>query len=594
MTFYNWGRKCIAFLLTLVIAIAFSGCNPANFKSQAARTSQLVISVLSDPQTFNYALNQQSPSIFGLTFKGLTTINGKGEIEPELAESWTISADKKRIVFNLRPGLKWSDGKPLTADDVVFTYNDIAFNQEISTDIRDYLKIGVSGTLPKVQKISDRQVEFILPEPFSPFFSTTTGDATSAIAILPKHALEASVKAKDADGNSRYMSTWGTDTDPTKIITNGPYKLESYNPSQRLVFRKNPNYWRKDKQGNSQPYIERVVWQIVESTDTSLLQFRSGGLDIVGANPLSFSLLKKEEKRGKFTIYNGGAAYGQSFISFNLNKGKRNGKPLIDPNKSRWFNTVEFRQAVSYAIDRQSIVNNLFRGLGQPQNSPVDVQSKYYLSPEDGLKVYNYEPEKAKKLLLKAGFKYNAKNQLLDWDNNRVRFTLLSNAGSKTGEAMSAQIKQNLSKIGIQVDLSAIAFTVIGEKLHNTLDWECYFGGLIGSGVDPNDGANVWLTEGGLHSFNQAPQVGEEPIEGRVVSAWEKEIADLYIQGAQEFDEAKRKAIYDETQRITQEYLPYIYLVNPLSMAAIRDRIQNIKFSALGAFWNIYELKVDK
>ncbi len=294
MTFYRRGRKWIAFILTIVVAIAFSACNPTNFKSQAAQTSQLVISVLSDPQTFNYALNQQSPNIFGLTFKGLTSINGKGEIEPELAESWTISADKKRIVFNLRPGLKWSDGKPLTSDDVVFTYNDIVFNQEISTDLRDYLKIGVSGTLPKVQKISDRQVEFILPEPFSPFFSTTTGDASSAIAILPKHALEASVKAKDSDGNPRYMSTWGTDTDPKKIVTNGPYKLESYNPSQRLVFRKNPNYWRKDKQGNSQPYIERVVWQIVESTDTSLLQFRSGGLDIVGATPVSFSLLKKE------------------------------------------------------------------------------------------------------------------------------------------------------------------------------------------------------------------------------------------------------------------------------------------------------------
>jgi peptide/nickel transport system substrate-binding protein len=594
MTFYIWGRKWIAYILILVVAIAFSGCNPASFKSQAAQTSQLVISVLSDPQTFNYALNQQSPSIFGLTFKGLTTINGKGEIEPELAESWTISPDKKSIVFNLRQGLKWSDGKPLTADDVIFTYNDIVFNKEISTDIRDYLKIGVSGTLPKIQRLSDRQVEFILPEPFSPFFSTTTGDSTSAIAILPKHALQESVKAKDAKGNSLFMSTWGTDTDPRKIVTNGPYTLESYNPSQRLVFRKNPHYWRKDKQGNSQPYIERFVWQIVESTDTSLLQFRSGGLDLVGASPASFSLLKKEEKRGKFTIYNGGAAYGQTFISFNLNQGKRNGKPLIDPIKSRWFNTVEFRQAVSYAIDRQSIINNLFRGLGEPQNSPVDIQSKYYLSPQEGLKVYNYDPEKAKKLLLKAGFKYNNKKQLLDADDRRVRFTLLTNAGGKTSEAMSAQIKQNLSKIGIQVDLSAIAFTVIGEKLHNTLDWECYFGGLIGSGVDPNDGANVWLTEGGLHSFNQSAPPGQAPIEGRVVSDWEQKIANLYIQGAQEFDEAKRKAIYDETQRLTQEYLPYIYLVNPLAMAAIRDRIQGVKFSALGAFWNIYELKVNE
>ncbi|KJH70158.1 ABC transporter substrate-binding protein [Aliterella atlantica] len=594
MTFHNRGRKWIAFILTFLVAIAFSACNPNNFKSQAAQTSQLVVSVVSDPQTFNYALSQQLPNVFGLTFKGLTTINGKGEIEPELAESWTISADKKRIEFTLRPGLKWSDGKPLTADDVVFTYNDIAFNKEISTDIRDYLKIGVSGALPQVQKMSDRQVAFILPEPFSPFFSTTTGDSTSAIAILPKHALEASVKAKDADGNPRFMSTWGTDTDPKKIITNGPYTIESYSPSQRLVFRRNPYYWRKDKQGNSQPYIEKFIWQIVESTDTSLLQFRSGGLDIVGASPTNFSLLKKEEKRGKFTLYNGGPAYGQSFITFNLNKGRRNGKPLVDPIKSRWFNTVEFRQAVSYAIDRQTIINNIFRGLGEPQNSPIDVQSKYYLAPEDGLKVYDYNPEKAKQLLLKAGFKYNAKNQLLDADNNRVRFTLLTNSGGRTGEVMGAQIKQNLAKIGIQVDLNAIAFTVLGEKLHNTLDWECYFGGLIGSGVDPNDGANVWLTEGGLHSFNQGAQPGQAPIEGRVVSDWEQEIANLYIKGAQEFDEAKRKAIYDETQRITQEYLPYIYLVNPLSMAAIRDRIHNVKFSALGAFWNIYELKVDQ
>jgi peptide/nickel transport system substrate-binding protein len=100
------------------------------------------------------------------------------------------------------------------------------------------------------------------------------------------------------------------------------------------------------------------------------------------------------------------------------------------------------------------------------------------------------------------------------------------------------------------------------------------------------------LTEGGLHTFNQAPQAGQALIEGREVADWEQEIANLYIKGAQEFDEAKRKAIYDETQQLAQEYLPYIYLVNPLSMAAIRDHIKGVKYSALGAFWNIYELKV--
>ncbi len=587
-------RKWLVVLLAFVVAIALSGCNPAEFRTEAAQVPQLVVSITTDPQTFNFALNQQSPSIFGFTFKGLTSVNGTtGKIQPELAESWNFSADKLRVIFTLRQSLKWSDGHPLTSDDVIFTYNDVVFNKEIPTDTRDYLKIGASGAFPKVRKIDDRRIEFIMPEPFAPFLSTTTGSTLSAIAILPKHTLLESVKSKDAKGNPLFLSTWGTDTDPKKIIVSGPFKIESYIPSQRLVFRRNPYYWRKDAQGNPQPYIERLIWQIVESTDTSLIQFRSGGLDLVGVTAANFSLLKREEKRGNFTIYNGGPALGTTFIAFNLNKGKRNGKPLVNPIKSRWFNTVAFRQAVAYAIDRQTIINTLLRGLGELQNSPIDIQSSYFLSPEEGLKIYDYNPQKAKELLLGAGFKYNNKGQLVDADGNRVRFTMLSSSGSRIADAIGTQMKQDLQKIGIQLDLNPINFTVLGEKLHNSLNWECYFGALIGEGIDPNEGANVWLTEGGLHTFNQAPQPGKAPIEGREVADWEQKIANLYIQGAQEFDEAKRKAIYDETQRLAQEYLPFIHLFNPLSMVAIRDRVQGVKFSAVGGtFWNIYELKV--
>jgi peptide/nickel transport system substrate-binding protein len=350
-------RKWLAIMLALMSAIALSGCNPAQFKTAAAQVPQIVVSVGSDPQTYNFALSQQIPNIFSLTFKGLTTINGvTGEIEPELAEAWEISDDKLHIIFTLREGLKWSDGHPLTADDVVFTYNDIVFNQEIPTDLRDYLKIGTKKAFPEVKKLDERRVEFIMPEPFSPFLATTTGDPTSAIVILPKHALLESVKTKDAQGNPRFLSTWGTDTDPSKIVVSGPFKLESHIPAQRVVFRRNPYYWRKDAQGNPQPYIEKYIWQIVESPDTSLVQFRSGSLDIVSASADNFSLLKQEEERGNFTIYNGGPAFGTSFITFNLNKGKRNGKALVDPIKSRWFNTIEFRQAVAYALDRETMI----------------------------------------------------------------------------------------------------------------------------------------------------------------------------------------------------------------------------------------------
>ncbi|WP_348232216.1 ABC transporter substrate-binding protein [Trichocoleus sp. DQ-U1] len=599
------GKRKINFLLPLFLSFCFLlfpfalfGCHPTLLKTQATeKVSQLVTATLSDPKTFNWVLNQEFPHVFLFTYEGLTSENSvTGEIEPALAESWEISEDKRRIVFTLREGLKWSDGQPLTADDVVFTYEDVVLNKEILTDARDSLKIGTSGAFPQVRKLDARRVEFILPEPFAPFLRTTTGSKNDAIVILPKHALKDAVKSKNSEGKPRLMSIWGVDTNPAEIIVHGPYKIESYTTSERVVFRRNPYYWRRDVQGNQLPYIDRIVWQITENMDTQLLQFRSSGLDTTDGwgrlRPEDFPLLKQEEKRGKFTVYTGGPRSGTTFISFNLNKGRRNGRPLIEPVKSRWFNNLAFRQAVAYAIDRQAMINNTLRGLGEMQNSPISVQSPYYITPAEGLKVYEYDPEKSKKLLLNAGFKYNNQGQLLDADGNRVQFTLITNAENQTRVSMGAQIKQSLSQIGIQVDFTPIAFNTLVDKLANTLNWECYLLGFTG-GIEPHNGANVWLPDGGLHSFNQDAVSGSKPIQGREVAAWEAEIGRLYIKAAQELDEVKRKEIYAQTQRITQEYLPMIYLVNPLSMSAVRDRVTGIKYSSLGgALWNVYELKV--
>lgn len=580
-------RSWIFVLLGIWIVLCLNGCNPSQFKSQAAEVSQLVLSILSDPKTFNPALSQESPNIFSLTTEGLITQNSKtGKIEPALAESWQISDDKLKIVFTIRDGLKWSDGQPLTVDDVVFTYNDIYFNEAIPTDIRDGFRIGENRKLPSVRKLDERRVEFGVPEAFRPLLLNTGSP------ILPAHTLRDFVKQKDSQGKPIFLTKWGVDTPPEQLIANGPYKVEHYSTNQRIVFRRNPYYWRKDAQGNPQPYIERIIWQIVENTDTSLLQFRSGSLDSVGIQPDYFSLLKRQEKQGNFKIYEDGPGTGTSFVLFNLNKGQRDGKPLINPIKSRWFNKVEFRQAVAYAIDRQTMINNIFRGLGKPQNSPVSVQSPYYISPKEGLKVYDYNLEKAKELLKKAGFNYNTQGQLLDAQSNRVRFTLLTNAGNKIREAMGSQIKQDLSKIGIQVDFTPIAWNSYTDKLSHTLDWEAALLGLTG-GLEPNDGANVWAPQGGLHMFNQKAQAGQKPIQGWEVAPWEAEIGKLYIQATKELDEGKVKAIYGETQRLAQEYLPFIHLVNPLAMSAVRNRVEGIKYSAIGGtFWNIHEVKV--
>lgn len=575
----------------MLTAIGLSSCNPARMRSQAASTPRLVISELSEPKTFNPVTSQEVTSIFGLTYDSLLSSNGlTGDLEPGFAESWEISPDQKQITFLMREGLKWSDGAPLTVDDVLFTFNDLLFNPKIPSSEADILRVGEQGIFPTVEKVDDRRVRFTVPEPFAPILRFAGG-----IPILPKHALEKSVTTLDGNGNPQFLSTWGTDTDPKELVGSGPYKISSYRVGERIIFDRNPNYWRKDAQGNPQPYIDQFVIQIVESTDAQLTQFRSRGLDVAGVTPDYFRLIKREEDRGNFTIYNGGPALTSLFMAFNLNQGTRNGKPLVDPIKSRWFNSLEFRQAVAHAIDRPTMINNIYQGLGVPQNSPINIQSPFYLPPEKGLPTYEYNIEQAKALLQKAGFKYNAQGQLLDADGNRVRFTMSTNAGNKIREASGSQIKQNLARIGIQVDFQPVAFNTLVRQMSDSLDWETMIMGLGGAGTEPDGGRNVWSPEGQLHLFNQNSSEGQTPIEGRVIADWEAEIGRLYVRGSQELNEERRKEIYNEIQKLTQQYVPMIYLVNPLALSAVRNDIEGVQFSALGgSLWNVYELKLDR
>ncbi|MBD1869585.1 ABC transporter substrate-binding protein [Cyanobacteria bacterium FACHB-471] len=583
----SW-RKMLVVLLS-VVAIALSSCSLNSFKTEAAQVPRIVVSSLSDPKTFNPIINTESSDVLAYIYEGLLSQNGlTGELEPGIAEKWDISDDQQSIIFTLQEDLKWSDGEPLTVDDVVFTYNSIVFNEKVPSSVQDIFRIGETGAFPSVRKLDERRVEFRSPEPFAPLLRFAgLGE------ILPQHALQNSIEQTDSEGNPFFLSALGTDTPPAEIVGSGPYYIANYAPTQRIVLERNPYYWRKDAQGNPQPYIERVVLEIVESTDTSLMQFRSGGLDVEAIPPEYFALTKREERRGNFTIYEGGPALSTTFLTFNLNKGSRNGTPLIDPVKSRWFNSLEFRRAIAYAIDRPTMINNIYQGLGVPQNSPIYIQNPYYLSPAQGLPTYEYDPAKAKELLESAGFKYNSAGQLLDAEGNRVRFNLITNAGNKVREALGAQFKQDLSQIGIQVDFQPISFNTLVDKLDNSLDWEALILGIGGAGIEPDGGRNTWSVDGRLHVFNQAPAQGQTPIEGREVTDWELEISRLYVQGGQELDDEKRKVIYGQTQRLAQEYLPFIYLVNPLSLVAVRDRIEGVKYSALGGpIWNLYELQV--
>ena len=577
-----------------VLAVALTGCNPTRFRTESAQVSQLVFASPSNPSTFNPPLNTSffSTTVFGLINRGLAETNGvTGEIEPELAESWEISEDGLQIIYTLRDGLKWSDGQPLTADDVVFTFQDIYLNEAIPTSLRDILRIGATGAYPSVKKLDRRRIEFTAPAPFAPFLTYSGG-----IDILPKHMLEDTLRSDGSAGQLKFFSTWGIDADPREIICNGPYRIKKFVPSERLIFERNPYYWRSDAEGNPPPDIDRIILQIM--TDKSqLISFRSGGLDTLEVTPEGFELLKREEARGKFTLYNGGPAFNTRFLDFNLNQARNSeGKPLVDPIKSRWFNTLAFRQAVAYAIDRERMKNTIYRGLGELQHSPINPQSPFYLSPKAGLKTYRYNPQRSKQLLKEAGFTYNSRGQLMDWDGNRVRFKLLVKSEEKSRLDAAAQIAEDLSKIGMQVDLQVLSFNTVIENL-TARNWESYVGGFANRSLDPLDphsGFNVWFSQGRLHQFNQGPRPNEDPpIQGWQVSDWEKAIDRLFTLGVKELDETKRREIYNQFQQIVQEQVPFFYLVNSLALEAARDRVQNFKFTALGgAFWNVHELEV--
>ncbi|MFQ3679161.1 MAG: ABC transporter substrate-binding protein [Pseudanabaenaceae cyanobacterium] len=568
----RWGWLWLA--LVAMLALLISGCRPSLVRDR------LVLPLSSDPKTWNtYLVNDTySAQAIGLMFASLVGSDGEGNLIPELAERWDYSDNGLSLTFTLRENLRWSDGKPLTAADVLFTFQDVLFNPKIPSSMGAILQ--VNGQFPKVTQLDDRRIRFTLPTTFAPFLRFV-GGAT----ILPKHVLAATLQP-NAEGKPQFLETWGINTPVTELVGSGAYLLTEYSPNQRLVYRRNPNYWKAPL-----PNIPRLVYQIVPNLDTELLKFRSGELDVYDVPARNFSLVKRLETVGNYTVYNTGVVSSKSFVMFNLNQGRgEDGKPFVDPIKARWLAQREFRQAIAYALDRPNMINSYYAGLGQPQDSPIAEISPYYLSREEGLPYYDYDPAKAKQLLQQAGFRYNAAGQLEDSAGNRVRLTLATSTGG-AGPALMPQIIRDLGAIGIQIDPQILEFSTLIDKLDGTRQWELAMLGF-GAGVEPHASYHLWASDGPVHMFNLGPAPGQPPIPGRVVSDWEKRVDALLQQAAGTIDEAERKRLYGEFQKVIQTELPVIHLVTRLALTAIRNRVEGVQPTVLSPLWNLDELRL--
>jgi len=562
------------FLLILAFPFTFPQILCSQTESESKYGGQIVLATTSDPKSFNDILAKETSTtaVTGYLFEGLTRTDPFTlKVKPNLAKEWSVSKDGLTWTFKLRSDVVWSDGHPFTADDVVFTFNDLIYNPDIPSSSKDIFSI--EGKPFEVSKVDTHTVQFILPAKYAPFLRGM------GQALLPKHKLEELVK------EGKFNFTWGIDTDPKEIVGTGPFKLKEYHPGERLVFVRNPLYWKKSSQGDSLPYMEKIILLIVQNGDTSLLKFMDGELDYYGLRGVDYPLLKPLEKKRNFKIFDVGPAFGTNFITFNQNTGvnPKTNKPYVDPAKLSWFNDLKFRKAVAHAIDKKKIIDILMNGLGYPQDSAMSPSAGFFYSPN--VELYSYDLSKAKELLTESGYKDRDGNGIIeDKEGNEVNFNLYTNSGAGERVQIAAIIRHDLQQLGIKVNFLALEFNSLVSKLTSTFDWEAIILGLTG-GVEPHFGKNVWVSSGQLHLWS--------PRQEKPATAWEKRLDDIFDLGVQELDEDKRKKFYDEFQLIVSQKLPVIYTVLNSRILAIRNKFKNLKPTSYGgAFHNIEEIYI--
>ena len=533
------------------------------------------------PKTFNpfNSNDATSSALSSIMYDGLfTTDPYTGEIIPRLAKSIKILPDKKTYLIELRKGLKWSDGKKITADDVYFTYNTIVFGGFGDTSLRDSMY--ANGKLPTIEKIDDYTIKFVTPVPFAPFLRNLTSP------IAPKHVFEIATNK----GKNFFRTFYSTDLKIDSLVVSGPFILKEYVPAQRLIYHRNPNYYVIDKNNNKLPYLDRYLVLIVGDLNNELLKFEAGELDVVSVRGKDLPRFKAKEKKSDFKIYNLGPNTGTMFLAFNLNSRKdKNGNYYVDPIKLKWFNDKNFRAAIDYAIDRKAMVSNILNNVAQPLFTSESLSSIYLNENIAG--GHEKDIEYAKNLLKESGFYLDNKGYLRDKDGNEVEFDLYTNAGQTEREAAGVMVKEDLRHLGIKINFKPIEFNSLVSKMMSTSDWDMVLMGLTGNPLEPHTGLNVWNSKGHLHLFNM--RFATDTYDD--ILPWEEKIDDIFEKGAFESEFEKRKVYYDEYQQIIYDERPIIYLYSPLTITAVRNKVKNLYPTALGGtLHNIEQLYIEE
>lgn len=574
-------RALLSVLLIGVVVLVgwryFAGARPDSEDGAQIRVSDvstrggtITSSLRSEPRTFNRIVGTSVPvdlySIF--TSSKLVRVNrATQDVEPELAERWTISPDNRTYTLTLRDGVTWSDGTPFTSADVLFSFQAI-YDPRVESILAGSLEI--NGAPFTVTAPDAKTVVVTLPGTFGPGIAVFDN-----VHLAPKHKYEAALKA------GTFAKAIGVDTPPADLVSIGPFKLTTYAPGQRLVFDRNPRYWKKDAAGLQLPYLDQVILEIVPDQNAELVRLQSGHFDTLQQQVRTedIATLRPLEQQGKLKLIELGVAVDPEAFFFNL----RSPYWAKDPRRD-WITRKEFRQAISHAIDREAFANTVFLGAGVPIWGPITPGNQKWFSPN--VPRYGYSVERAKEILAGIGLtNRDADPWLEDAKGTEARFTVLAYRGNSSVERGAAVIRDELRPLGIAIDVVLLEQGALQQRLFKG-DFEAIYFIFNATSLDPAMNPDFWLSSGAAHVWN----IGQP----KPATEWEKQIDDLMLVVMSSVDQAERRKAFDDIQKIFADQLPVLYFVAPRLYMGVSTRVGGLTPSILRPqlLWNVERMTV--
>ena len=526
-----------------------------------------------DPKSFNHLIAEQDSATAGvigaMTDELLVYDYVKREWKENLASA-EIEVDNENnslmVIYTLRDDLYWSyhDSSEMikvTSDDIVFWYNEISGDPKCgSSSLYQQFLTMPDGSEARVTitRIDDLRFSFNFPRIIAEPLLSTNMDFGPRFVYEP---------AKQKGGAEAVKDLFSISVDPKTIPSIGQWHLIEYNPGQRLVYKRNPNYWKKDANGVSIPYTEEMIVRIIKEENTQMLLFMNGEIGSYRLRPDDIDALVNKGN-DSYTVFNAEGGLTANFWTFNQNP-VNSKKPYYD-----WFLQKEFRQAMSCLLNRERINLQVYRGLAEPKINLFPEPNKFY-NPDLTVK-YLYNPEKAIELLASIGITQDKRGVMRDSKNRKIEFDLCIRTDAKVIQDQALIIRDELSKIGIKINIRVLDFQKQVQQLFTTFDWETMIMGLSGSQIFPSQGSNVWRSQGNLHLWY--------PNQESPVTDWEARIDYLYNEGLFKIDTNEAQIIWDEFQSIILEQMPMIYLMRSRGFWALNNRwdFTNAYFDNMG------------